>query len=290
MLDVLAANKLTAAGYAVLLVSALLFLFLWRMLPSPARSIADAQHPPISAARDLPALHLLAAADLKLRHREDGTPEEKKKLEERAQALHNRLLSSDVKEGEELPTTLPATPHAAELLKDARQIGIPANTSATLGGLLKTGDVVELMWYRAAKGAPQDSEPEFIGDLVVVSVPAGNVPAAPAPPTAAQSEKPAEGGAATNQSAAAGSGVSGSAASGLAAAASDKRGATTTGAVIVLAVGKDKIRDVAAATGGSKWMLTRKSHVSIYEKKDERPAAEKDAPPKEKDAPPPPKE
>jgi hypothetical protein len=183
---------------------------------------------------------------------------------EKPEDFVNNLLAGEVKEGEALTVDMLVKPEWKTILDNAIQVGLPANTSTTLGGTLKVGDVVELVWFPGTKSGgqlgtdPAQIKPEYVKNLVVVSVPAGKVPDAPSPPAAAAStaaaapknEKPGEATATTE-----------------AAAPAEKKTTPppSPSAVLVLALDQAEIGNFVAATeSGSKWILTRKSNVSIH--------------------------
>ncbi|MCA1566528.1 MAG: SAF domain-containing protein [Acidobacteria bacterium] len=260
----LASDRLYIAGGLILLLSFILMIFLWRFLSFQVEATREAQGTPLPAVtvtRDLPALHTLTAGDLHLRKIKD-----KAKSGERLEDFENRLLARDVKRGDELTAAMLVTREAtALLLKDPVQVPIPANLNTMLGGSLKVGDIVELVWFSGTKSTEQgvvdcaQAQPCSIDDLVVVGVPAGNLPPATAP---AQTEKTSP------------------------ANPSPTPAATTTTQpektnpvnppvtqpvtplkeekpppVLVLALPRDKIKDLAVATSSPKWMLARKSHL-----------------------------
>ncbi|MDQ1592847.1 MAG: hypothetical protein QOG71_3474 [Pyrinomonadaceae bacterium] len=252
---------MTAAIVALIIGLSLILIFLlWVVLPRQAGLTADAQRPPVRAKRDLPAFHLLTTADVDVRNRPDGkdTP-----AGEKPEDFENQLLAEEVKEREALTVDMLVKPEWKAILDNAIQVGLPANTSTTLGGTLKVGDVVELVWFPGTKSGgqmatdPAQIKPEYVKNLVVVSVPAGKVPDAPSPPAAAaaptaaatpKNEKPGEATSTTE-----------------AATPAEKKTTPPPSAVLVLALDQAQIANFVAATeSGSKWILTRRSNVSIH--------------------------
>ncbi|MDX6268826.1 MAG: hypothetical protein QOD28_49 [Acidobacteriota bacterium] len=245
-----------AIGALIVGLSLILIFLLWVVLPRQAGLTADAQRPPVRAKRDLPAFHLLTTADVDVRNEKDAPAGEK------PEDFVNHLLAGEVKEGEALTVDMLVKPEWKAILDNAIQVGLPANTSTTLGGTLKVGDVVELVWFPGTKSGgqmttdPAQIKPEYVKNLVVVGVPAGKVPDAPPPPAAAaptaaatpKNDKPGEAASTTE-----------------AATPADKKTTPPPSAVIVLALDQAQIANFVAATeSGSKWMLTRKSNVSLH--------------------------
>ncbi|HEX8131207.1 MAG TPA: hypothetical protein VF527_19060 [Pyrinomonadaceae bacterium] len=261
MIDFLA-NKLAVAGALILVLSIILLVYLWFLLPERIKSTKDEQSPAVSAARDLPALHSLTSADLSFI---DETKDETKRKQRLAEFEH-RLLSREVKKGDELTTAMLVTPEATALLHDTLQAPIPANLNTTLGGSLKVGDIVQIVWFSGAKPTEQ-GEPSFIEDLVVVSVPTGNLPEATAPAPTEQPKpvtSPATKSAAPAQPATT---AQPAAPAQAAAVAKDDKTSASASAVIVLALSRDKIKNLDLAMRSGKWMLVRKS-LLVAGKKD----------------------
>ncbi|HEX8457608.1 MAG TPA: hypothetical protein VF656_09940 [Pyrinomonadaceae bacterium] len=235
--------------------------FLYLKLAQTGETATTMPPPPLlgSATRDLPAFHRLNTTDVEWAARAD---EEKKaavsaeKDEDFKKCLEtgfvNCLLLSEVKEGEVLKSSFVRSTEseAAKLFSEKTvEAAIPANSSTTLGGRLKAGDVVDILWFRAADSA--FAEPKCVDKLIVTSVPAGKVPDAPAPaaPASAQKKDDAE------------------------TAADNKPPAETKtppAAVIGLKLRPDQFKYLTAATmGGSKWMLAHKTHLSRYKKEND---------------------
>ncbi|HEV2799979.1 MAG TPA: hypothetical protein VGW12_05770 [Pyrinomonadaceae bacterium] len=214
--------------------------------------------PPLAhATRDLPALHQLTGADVKARVR---TKEEQKAADESAvkdedfekclqAGFANCLLLGETKEGEEVKTFSVRAPgsDAAKLFSEKTvEAAIPANTSTTLGGRLKVGDVVDIIWFDSKDAASAD--PKCLDRLIVASVPAGKVPDAPAPTPAtaetAATPKPSP--------------------------TPETKPTAPPAAVISLKLRADQIKNlIPATTGGSKWMLVHKTHLSNYKNQNE---------------------
>ncbi|HEX9918827.1 MAG TPA: hypothetical protein VGA87_06655, partial [Pyrinomonadaceae bacterium] len=135
MIDFLA-NKLAVAGALILVLSIILLVYLWFLLPERIKATKDEQRPAVWAARDLPALHSVSLADL-LPKETDET-----KLAQRRADFEHRLLAREVKKGDELTTSMLVTPEATALLRNSLHAPIPANSNSMLGGTLKVGDVV----------------------------------------------------------------------------------------------------------------------------------------------------
>jgi len=228
---------------SLLLASVGLFFYLWYHLSDQIAKSDDPQRPPVWATRDLPAFHVLTDPDLKVRAETAGSQSTGTETVQTRENFVGKRLASDIKKEDELTTkSLLSDEVVEELFADTVEVAIPANSSTMLSGRLKVGDVMDLAWLPAAKSAPEGAAakecapgvPNCIENLVVVGIPAGNVPAAAAPP--AQSEKPNEAAAPAGQP----------------------------GAVIVVAIKRDKLTDLAAALGSAKWVLARNIHISRY--------------------------